>query len=676
MGSNSSGLTYQAQEGVPKSGGLEVVTIGRCSVDLYGVEIGSRLEDVATFRKSVGGCPANIAIGCARLGLKSAILTRVGDEQMGRFIISEMKREGVSTDGIVLDDSRLTALVVLAVRNRVSFPHIFYRENCADMALCEDDVDPALIARTASIVVTGTHFSTEQVAAASWKAIKIARNAGVKVVLDIDFRPSLWGLTGHKSGEARYILSSRVHGALKDVLAVSNVVVGTEEELRVAMNQDDLQLALQSVRKISSATIVCKRGSKGCEIFPTRNDGVLGESVRGGGFKARVLNAIGAGDAFMSGFLRGWLAGESWETTATWANACGAIVVSRLLCSSEYPTWSELSYFLKREHAARPPFAESDLLHLHWTETRQRLPDELFVLAVDHRVQFEEIADGVGADRARLSEFNSLAVRAAALVAGQRSNIGIICDGEYGVDALFEAEELPLWIARTVEQHASKPVTYVLGHDVGSGLLSWPKSQTVKCSCHYHPDDPPSLRARQEDALLQLDQACKALGRELLIEIIPDRDRTLDDETVSRAISALYNRGIRPDWWKLEPIGSSKAWENIGKAVASGDAQCRGILILGSTSHAHELRQAFEASQGCSLVRGFVVGRLIVGEIIREWLQGRLDDKGACEAIASKFEAVIGLWQASRSASSNTIAETSVPAKALIQGEGTIDHGK
>jgi len=419
----------------------------------------------------------------------------------------------------------------------------------------------------------------------------------------------------------------------------------------------------QGVRKISSATIVCKRGSKGCEIFPTRNDGVLGEPVRGGGFKVRVLNAIGAGDAFMSGFLRGWLAGESWETTATWANACGAIVVSRLLCSSEYPTWSELSYFLQRQRAAGPPCDGSDLLHVHWTGTRRRLPHELFVLAVDHRTQFEEIADRVGADRARLSEFKSLAVRAAELVARKRTNIGIICDGEYGVDALFEAEELPLWIARTVEQHASKPVTYVLGYDVGSGLLTWPKSQTVKCLCHYHPDDPPSLRARQEDALLQLDQACKALGRELLIEIIPDRDGTLNDETVSRAIGALYNCGIRPDWWKLEPIRSNKAWENIGKAVALGDAQCRGILILGSTAQADELRQAFEASKGCDLVRGFAVGRLIVGDIILEWLQGRLNDDRTCEAIALNFEAVIGLWQASRSTSSNSIAETSVPAK-------------
>jgi 5-dehydro-2-deoxygluconokinase len=632
-----------------KHGPLDVLCIGRCSVDLYGVEIGTRLEDVDTFKKSVGGCPANIVIGCARLGLKTAILTRVGDEQMGRFVISEMEREGVSTAGIVVDDHRLTALVLLAVRNRVSFPHIFYRENCADMALSEDDVNPEMVRRAASLVVTGTHFSAKGVAAASWKAIRIARDAGIRVVFDIDFRPSLWGLAAHAGGETRYAVSSQVENILKDILAVSDLVVGTEEELRVATNQDDLQSALHSLREISCATIVCKRGRKGCEIFPGRNDSVLGEPVRGRGFQVKVLNAIGAGDAFLAGFLRGWLTGEDWETAATWANACGAIAVSRLLCSSEYPTWTELSHFLNQQDAGDRNGESSALTHLHWTGTRRKLPDELFVLAVDHRTQFEELADTVGADRARLSAFKSLAVRAAASVARNADNIGIICDGEYGADALFEAEELPLWVARPVERPESKSLSYVLGHDVGSRLIAWPKSQTVKCLCHYHPDDLPGFRVKQEEALLQLDQACKALGRELLIEIICAPDRVVNDETVSRSIAALYERGIQPDWWKLEPIRSAKAWENIGKAVGSGDAACRGILILGSTAGTGELREAFEASKACDLVRGFAVGRLIVGTAIKDWLAGRLNDEDAYKVIASNFENVISLWRVSRS---------------------------
>src|SRR5438046_5793892 len=107
---------------------LDIITIGRSSVDLYGQQTGSRLEDIASFAKSVGGCPSNIAIGTARLGLKSGLITRVGDEQMGRFITEQMARERVALAGIITDAQRLTSLVLLAVENHRTFPLIFYRD--------------------------------------------------------------------------------------------------------------------------------------------------------------------------------------------------------------------------------------------------------------------------------------------------------------------------------------------------------------------------------------------------------------------------------------------------------------------------------------------------------------------------------------------------------------------
>src|SRR5262249_48330660 len=150
---------------------LDVITIGRSSVDLYGQQIGSRLEDIATFAKSVGGCPANIAIGTARLGLKSALGTRVGAEQMGSFIREQLAREGVIVDGVAVDPSRLTALVLLAVEDEGVSPMIFYRDNCADMALAPEDIDERLIASARAVVVTGTHFSRPNSDAAQRKAI-------------------------------------------------------------------------------------------------------------------------------------------------------------------------------------------------------------------------------------------------------------------------------------------------------------------------------------------------------------------------------------------------------------------------------------------------------------------------------------------------------------------------
>ena len=162
---------------------LDVITIGRSSVDLYGQQIGGRLEDMDTFGKAVGGSPTNIACGAARLGLRSGLITRVGDEHMGRFIRETLAAEGVDTRGVVTDPERLTALVLLGIRDQTQFPLIFYRENCADMALSEADIDPALIADTRAVVATGTHLSHPRTEAAVLKALRLAREANATQLL-------------------------------------------------------------------------------------------------------------------------------------------------------------------------------------------------------------------------------------------------------------------------------------------------------------------------------------------------------------------------------------------------------------------------------------------------------------------------------------------------------------
>ncbi len=318
---------------------LDVITMGRCSVDLYGQQIGSRLEDVASFAKSVGGSPSNIAIGTARLGLKSGLITRVGDEQMGRFVREQMVREGVSTQGIATDKERLTSLVLLSVENDKTFPLIFYRDNCADSALCEDDVDEAFVLSARALLVTGTHFARANTDAAQRKAMKIAKANGRCIVIDVDYRPNLWGLAGHAAGEERYIKSDKVTAHIQTILADCDLIIGTEEEVAIAGGTEDTLEALRRIRAISKGVIVLKRGPMGCVVYPTAIPSSLEDGIVGRGFPIEVYNVLGAGDAFMSGFLRGWLKDEPFETCATWANACGAFAVSRLLCSPEYVKW-------------------------------------------------------------------------------------------------------------------------------------------------------------------------------------------------------------------------------------------------------------------------------------------------------------------------------------------------
>ena len=205
---------------------LDVICLGRSCADLYGEQVGTRLEDVQTFAKYVGGCATNIAVGTSRLGLKSALITRVGDEQMGRFVVETLNNEGVDTSQITVDPERLTALVFLGIRDQETFPHIFYRENCADMALEAEHIDADYIASAKVLVVTGTHFSKPGVDAASRKAIEYAKQAGTKVVLDIDYRPVLWGLAGHADGDGRFVESGSVTENLQSILSDCDLIVG------------------------------------------------------------------------------------------------------------------------------------------------------------------------------------------------------------------------------------------------------------------------------------------------------------------------------------------------------------------------------------------------------------------------------------------------------------------
>ncbi|POR53274.1 bifunctional 5-dehydro-2-deoxygluconokinase/5-dehydro-2-deoxyphosphogluconate aldolase [Bosea psychrotolerans] len=626
---------------------LDVIAIGRSSVDLYGQQIGGRLEDMGTFVKAVGGCPTNIAIGTARLGLRSAVITRVGDEQMGRFILEQLEREGVETQGVVTDPKRLTALVILGVRDEKTFPLIFYRSDCADAALHESEINEAFIASAKAIVVTGTHFALPDAAAAQKKAIRFARKHGRKVVFDVDYRPNLWGLAGHAAGEERYVRSDTVTRHLQEILPDCDLIVGTEEELHAAGGSEDTLTAIRTIRSLSPATIVCKRGPMGCVVFPSSIPASIEDGIKGPGFPVEVYNVLGAGDAFMSGFLRGFLRDEPIETCCAWANACGAFAVSRLLCSPESPTFPELHYFLKHGSEHRALRHDAEINHIHWATTRRPQPAGIMALAIDHRAQLENMADAVGAPRERIAAFKTLAVAAAARVAAGRPGFGMLIDGTHGREALFRAGDHGFWIARPLELPGSRPL--VLETDatgsLGATLAEWPVDHIAKCLCFYHPDDPAELKAAQEAVLKRVALACRQVGRELLVEIIASKHGPLHDDSTAQVLERLYAIGIRPDWWKLETQPSPAAWQAIDTVIATHDPYCRGVLLLGLDAPEDIVMQAFRGSRGAASVKGFAVGRTIFGEVARAWLSGTIDDETATARMAQNFGKLAAAWE-------------------------------
>ena len=628
---------------------LDVICLGRAAVDFYGDQVGSRLEDMSGFSKYMGGSSANIAHGCARLGLKSAMLTRVGNEHMGRFVREELQREGVDVSHVITDPTRLTGLVILGIKDQETFPLIFYRNDCADMAISADDFSPEFIASSRALLITGTHFSTESTYQASLTAMKYAKAAGTKVIVDIDYRPVLWGLTTVGDGETRFISSADVSEHLQSILPYCDLIVGTEEEVHIAGGSTDTITALKKIRSLTDATIVLKLGPLGCTILeneiPDSPDGyIIHEGVR-----IDVLNVLGAGDAFMSGFLRGWLRGKDNQTCTAYANACGALVVSRHACSPEVPSEEELFYYLKNSHSIPRPDQDEALNQLHRVTTRTpRERKQVCALAFDHRKQFVDMAEENGASIDRIKPLKQLLVKA--LQQGVQKtglpneSVGVLIDDTFGQDALNDVTGRGWWIGRPVELPSSRPIELEGGRSIGSRLKSWPLEHIVKCLVFYHPDDEAELLAQQERQMLELFKACQKSGHQLLLELIPPADSTVDDDTMSRTLRRLYDLDIYPDWWKLPPQ-TDASWKQLTQLINERDKHCQGIVLLGLAASMQSVKEGFATAGKYDICKGFTVGRTLFWEPSVSWMRGDIDDQAMIDAVAANYVELIEAWK-------------------------------
>ncbi|MDY7565619.1 5-dehydro-2-deoxygluconokinase [Pseudomonas sp. RTC3] len=633
---------------------LDLICLGRLGVDLYAQQVGARLEDVSSFAKYLGGSSANIAFGTARLGLKSAMLSRVGDDHMGRFLLESLVREGCDVSGVKVDPERLTALVLLGLKDRETFPLVFYRENCADMALRSEDISETLIASSKALLITGTHFSTDQVFKASSEALDYAEKHNVKRILDIDYRPVLWGLASKADGETRFVADQKVSRHVQRILPRFDLIVGTEEEFLMAGGCSDLLSALRTVRGLTAATLVVKLGPQGCTVIHGVIPACLEDGAIYPGVRVEVLNVLGAGDAFMSGYLSGWLNDASDERCCQLANACGGLVVSRHACAPAMPTPAELDYLFNSPVPITRPDQDPMLQRLHQVSVPRKQWKQLFIFAFDHRGQLVELAQKAGRDLSSISQLKQLFIQAVERVEidlkqrGIDADVGVLADQRFGQDSLNAATGRGWWVARPVEVQGSRPLMFEHGRSIGSNLLSWPQEHIIKCLVQFHPDDEPLLRLEQEAQLMGLYQAAHVSGHELLLEIIPPKDHpSRHPDVLYRALKRLYNLGIFPAWWKIE-AQTAEVWQQLDELISERDPYCRGVVLLGLNAPVEALANGFKQARHSSSCRGFAVGRTIFQAPSRAWMAGEIDDATLISRVQSTFVFLIESWREAR----------------------------
>jgi 5-dehydro-2-deoxygluconokinase len=316
---------------------LDVLCLGRAGVDLYAVQKNTPLEAVTQFNKSVGGSPANIATAVARLGGRSGVISVVADDGLGRSVVQFLQRNGVDTKGIKTSQNRALTSLALTEIQPTDCQVVIYRQNAADLQLNQTDIDPAQLASSKILLLTGTAFSAEPSRAACFHAMACARASSTQVVLDMDYRPYGW----QSEDEAAI--------TLVEASAQCDLLIGNLEEFAVLLRALPAGTGAKDLLTASLQTVIVKNGAQGCEVFTHG-----GQVFRQGIFRVVAQKPMGSGDAFAGAVLWALCQGQEWPQALACGAAAAAINVSRDTCADAMPSLAELNAFMA-QHALLPP---------------------------------------------------------------------------------------------------------------------------------------------------------------------------------------------------------------------------------------------------------------------------------------------------------------------------------
>ncbi len=328
----------------------DVITIGRSSIDLYSQDIGSPFNDIKGFDAFVGGSPLNIAVGCARLGVNASLLTGVGNDKVGEFIVNFLNKEGVNTHCIPVKNQSRSSAVVLGIEPPDKFPLVFYRDNAADSQISIDDVIEANVQDYKILLINGTALNIEPSRSATFFATEVAEKNNVDVVLDLDFRADQWhdyrsfGLTVRAILPKVKIAIGTEEEILAATMSSASQVTIKDQQISAPEISGDIDASIEQLLTSGIEILIVKRGEDGASIYKANGSR---EDVPG--FPVEVLNVLGAGDAFASGFLYGILQGWDLYKSCRMGNASGAQVVTKKGCANFMPTLKESLAFIE-EH--------------------------------------------------------------------------------------------------------------------------------------------------------------------------------------------------------------------------------------------------------------------------------------------------------------------------------------
>lgn len=610
----------------------DIVILGQPFIELYGEQIGSSLKEMLSFKKTVGGSSASIAIGCARLGLRTSLISQVGEDEMGQFIINTLQEEMIDVTQVKKFSGFQTPLILRGTQSKNIFPTTFYSNT--QVLLRNENIDSSLINKNSALLISAMNFFIENMNHISRKAMISANENHVKIVLALDHFPS-------------DIAAKDITTTLQTVLPLCDIIIGHEDDFQTATGILNTHSALKHLRTLTNATLVINTEQGGFVI----NDQIPTpwyNTVSHTGFKVNNHYNYAAKSAFISSFLYGWLEKHPLEKCCEFAMASKVITQSRYDSTPDLPSHDELMTYLSDQNKIVTQMLEAPhFSHIHYASTHVARQEQLLAFNFGYHQQWQKIAQPFNADETIIHHAKNLVALGLKDIAANTPYSSIISDDDIQphILELFPQEHT---IMRSLESPGEIPLRFKGDPDLSHMMLHWPQNHAAKISLIYHPDDRYVLRGQQEATVNLLHRACRAMHHELFIELIPPAASLSTASTISHIMQRFYEIGIYPDWWQIMPPRDQRSWDSITRVINDNDRYCQGVMILGHLATLEQLPLMFDFACKQIFCKGFVIGRSIFQQSLEQWFARRIDDQSLVAAVATSYQKAIDLWNDAR----------------------------
>lgn len=583
----------------------DIIVAGPGSVELRGQQQGSSLQHMLSFEKTLGNGAPKVAVGLARLGARCAVISTLGNDEMGKFITEMLHDESVDTSQITTINGTQTSLYLKNNPTDTS-QTLTYGNSLTDAI---SDVNEAFLTKGCALLVLSAWLKEHAIHTNLLTTIKQAKENQVKIILLLDEDVTL-------------------AKNLSDLLALCDVIIGRELDYINLVNAQDIDGALLSLRQSSSALLVIKNGQSCYVPSQCHHHGFNIETAK------PDISASGVG------FIAAWLQEKTLEQCCEQANACEIL----MSLNSESPSLDALSYFLDHQNQVVARSIQSAFFsNLCYSSVQKRLKKPLFLLNLGDLKLWEKMAEPYNVKEETINLAKQFMNEAIIQGLENHSSIGIIFEDETTFDIKTWSTKLS-WMARSLEKPGETPLQFISESELTSTLALWPKHHIAKVSVTYHPDDRYSLRGQQEALLAQLHQVCRFTKHGLLIDLLMPMNSLITAKTHSHIMQRFYELGIYPDYWQMSIPRDQRSWENIYSAIQESAPFCQGLFINAVSAPVPQLPTLMEIAGKEKICQGLVVGRTLFQQTVEQWFAKKIDDRMFVQILSDTFRETANLW--------------------------------